>query len=827
MARDNKRVKVGLVLEGKSEGFKKSIQQAERDMNRFMDGVRDGTVTTNELTKSQRALKTLLRNSKIGSDDYNNAQKALSQVQGKLREENLKLRDSFSAGGKGAGISGALTKASAAGLALVGTYQSLATISDRLVDIYGGYEAEMNKVIAITGATKEETMALEDITQRMGATTVKSAGEATQAVGYLSMAGLNAQQSMKALPSTLQLSLAGFLGLADAANISTNIMKAMGLEVEDLSRINDILAQTSRSANTNVTKLGEGFKNVGPVAKSLNVTTEEVATYLGIMGDKGIEAAEAGTGLKSIMTSLIAPTSKVNAELKSQGIFIDGNTIRQEGLINTLRKLRGVNEKTLIELVGKEQYTKLLAVLDDADTGYEKLFDRIQNSKGVAEQMANIMQKGLKDATLSFNSAIEALWINLGESGLGSALERVVRQTTELVNVMNDALDPISRINRELDELAKKQDLTDVDKQYKQILLQEKLNELIEKRNSLIDKAGLIEQQKEFPQKQIQTNTKALETEEFGLLGSEKESIETIKESEKALAELNYQQQQINEEVAVYEKQITDIQNALLALPEQKTIVVETVTSTSSDATGSSSASGFDYDGDIISDEITPEDGIFDSFLEQLEEVERRQKEVSKQRQELWALDKELHNQFTKEFAANMDQQIAKQLELADIHREESELQFEKKEAMKAYSKAFADSTADNIARMDSFDDALRASANDALSMAKSKALAYIFEKVMEVVPFPYNLIAAPVAVAGGSALFDAVIPKFADGGIVSGRTLAEVGEYAGARYDPEVIAPLSKLQGMLGGGVGEVEFKIRDDELVGFLRNHQISKDL
>lgn len=44
----------------------------------------------------------------------------------------------------------------------------------------------------------------------------------------------------------------------------------------------------------------------------------------------------------------------------------------------------------------------------------------------------------------------------------------------------------------------------------------------------------------------------------------------------------------------------------------------------------------------------------------------------------------------------------------------------------------------------------------------------------------------------------------FANGGIVSGPTLGLMGEYSGARNNPEVIAPLSKLKGMLGdtGGV-------------------------
>ena len=43
----------------------------------------------------------------------------------------------------------------------------------------------------------------------------------------------------------------------------------------------------------------------------------------------------------------------------------------------------------------------------------------------------------------------------------------------------------------------------------------------------------------------------------------------------------------------------------------------------------------------------------------------------------------------------------------------------------------------------------------------------------------------------------------FADGGIVSGPTAALVGEYSGARTNPEVSAPLDKLQSMIQGAGG------------------------
>jgi hypothetical protein len=61
----------------------------------------------------------------------------------------------------------------------------------------------------------------------------------------------------------------------------------------------------------------------------------------------------------------------------------------------------------------------------------------------------------------------------------------------------------------------------------------------------------------------------------------------------------------------------------------------------------------------------------------------------------------------------------------------------------------------------------------------------------------------------------NAGLTPFAAGGIVSGPTAALVGEYPGARTNPEVIAPLNKLQNMLGGNV---TFTISGDNLVGTL---------
>lgn len=78
--------------------------------------------------------------------------------------------------------------------------------------------------------------------------------------------------------------------------------------------------------------------------------------------------------------------------------------------------------------------------------------------------------------------------------------------------------------------------------------------------------------------------------------------------------------------------------------------------------------------------------------------------------------------------------------------------------------------------------------------------------------------------VSAATAMVEAIgVMPFAKGGVVSGPTLALVGEYAGASNNPEVIAPLDKLRSMIqpqSGIGGNVRFEIEGRKLVGVISN-------
>jgi hypothetical protein len=71
-------------------------------------------------------------------------------------------------------------------------------------------------------------------------------------------------------------------------------------------------------------------------------------------------------------------------------------------------------------------------------------------------------------------------------------------------------------------------------------------------------------------------------------------------------------------------------------------------------------------------------------------------------------------------------------------------------------------------------------------------------------------------------------IPAFADGGIISGPTVGLMGEYAGAKNNPEVVAPLNKLKDMMGDGTRNitVEGRISGNDILLISQKAQFERN-
>ena len=155
------------------------------------------------------------------------------------------------------------------------------------VKAFATFEQSMAQVQAVSQATTEEFADLNAIAREMGETTVFTASESAAALSFMAMAGLDARQSIAALPAVLNLAAAGQLELATAADIVTNVMAGYGIEAEKVGFATDVLTTGFISANTSLEQIGEAFKLAGPVAKAAGLSFEETAASLAVMGNAG------------------------------------------------------------------------------------------------------------------------------------------------------------------------------------------------------------------------------------------------------------------------------------------------------------------------------------------------------------------------------------------------------------------------------------------------------------------------------------------------------------------------------------------------------------
>lgn len=159
----------------------------------------------------------------------------------------------------------------------------------------------------------EEYKKLEQAAKDMGATTMFSASQSAEALNYLALAGYDAEEAIATLPTILNVAAAGGMELADASDLVTDAMSALGDKAGTVEEFGDMLAKTSQKSNTSVSQLGDAILTVGGTAKNLSGGMAEASTAIGILSDNGIKASEAGTALRNVILNLAHPRNNAAA----------------------------------------------------------------------------------------------------------------------------------------------------------------------------------------------------------------------------------------------------------------------------------------------------------------------------------------------------------------------------------------------------------------------------------------------------------------------------------------------------------------------------------
>ena len=284
------------------------------------------------------------------------------------------------------------------------------------IDVFAQFEQSMAAVQAVTSASTTEMVQMTSVARELGETTRFSASEAAQGMAFLGRAGFETSEIIGAITPTLNLAAAAQLELGRAADITSNIMSAFGVEASETTRIADALASASANANTDVSQMGEAMKLVGPVAAALGISMEDSAAAIGILSNAGLQASLAGTGLRRVLSELANPSKEASKSLAALGIQVEDLNPATHSLTEIVEALAGANIQAAdaFTIFGDRGAPAILALTSQAGE-LRKLTSTVNESEGAALSMAGVMEDTLAGAGRELRSVIESVRIAFGE----------------------------------------------------------------------------------------------------------------------------------------------------------------------------------------------------------------------------------------------------------------------------------------------------------------------------------------------------------------------------------------------------------------------------
>ncbi len=341
----------------------------------------------------------------------------------------------------GGAFRSALSPITAAGAAAAAAFGAGA-----IIRTLANFEQSMARVKAVTGATEAEFQQLRGVAKELGATTEFSASQVAEGMRFLGQAGFEVNEVMSALPATIDLATAGSMDLATAADIASNIMSGFSIEATNLGNVIDILAAVTTRSNTNVEQLGQAMKYVAPVANKMGISVGETAAALGVLGDSGIQGSMAGTALRKALNSLIAPTDQAKEALQDMGISLKQVDPTANSIVDivTLLAKKNMDAAQSAAIFGERAGPAMNALTENVPK-LREMTEAMSNVEGEGSKLATMMRDNLGGDIANFKSSIEGLIIALGEAGLTSALQAVIRGLTGMVRFVSTAVDLFGR----------------------------------------------------------------------------------------------------------------------------------------------------------------------------------------------------------------------------------------------------------------------------------------------------------------------------------------------------------------------------------------------
>lgn len=416
------------------------IHNTQNELTRLAQQEDAETKSTQRATESTNTFKTALSGLKSALDAVGTACAKIAQVEFKTLEATFKAIGTELE----LGVSGLkkYTEAVAAAGVAIGSFAASKGMS---------FEASMSKVEAYSKASAEDLEKLSAAAKEMGASTSKTAAEAADALGFLALNGYKTEEMLSSLKPIVKASEAGGMSLATVADAVANSLTSYGKGAEDAEEFLNVLTATQNNSATSMEQLLTTYRDLSGTFKMLDVDFNESATLLGLVANRGLKGAEAGTALNSVMLRLLGTNKNSATALKSIGVSAWDAEGNFKGLTNTLREVSAkmkdmtTEEKTLFEkevsgVMRFQEFNKLLDAANDLEN-YKELYNEVSHAmeNNYLYTTAETMMDNLKGDITILKSATEALGISIFDTFSDKAVYNVEKMTF-WVNKLNDGV---------------------------------------------------------------------------------------------------------------------------------------------------------------------------------------------------------------------------------------------------------------------------------------------------------------------------------------------------------------------------------------------------
>lgn len=314
------------------------------------------------------------------------------------------------------------------------------------------FEQGMANVGAILLDVSDKDMSrLELKAKQMGATTVFSATQSSEAMQYMARAGFNASEIITGLDGVMNAAAAEGMDLAEATDIVASVLKGMGLQADQTTRVADVLALTSARTNTNISQLGEAFRYASTQAKTMGVPLETTSGILGVLADAGLKGSIAGTSFTNMLIKLTKPSEKAQEYMRQLGgsvyEFKDGSIDAVRTMKSFETGLTKINSKTkraamLTEIFGVRGQKAVGAMQTALEQGkFTGLVEELQKADGVAKRMADRRLDTFQGQITLLKSAVEGFNIEVGGlllDTLSGGSKGAVKGLSSIVTVLQE-----------------------------------------------------------------------------------------------------------------------------------------------------------------------------------------------------------------------------------------------------------------------------------------------------------------------------------------------------------------------------------------------------